>query len=241
VAGLAEKVAQAHDTRWTYEALVRELILAPLGIINEVAVRVPEAEDALICNGHLLEARLASICMSSKMLPERNDGDMLGSMGDGSKSLQEMGMDPRVFNDVSIRASLVPAVNTHWTARGLGTVYAALALDGALPGQGHILSQAYCRRLQAEIAGYEAPGLWPLGFRRMNVSLSSKDPSAVPRGFGFPGLYNCMGYCDPAEGLGVAILVNQLDTKGSAAKEVLATIARVLSVSLHTTDGLGVS
>jgi len=54
-AGFAEKVAQAHDKRWTYEALVHVLILQPLGITNEVAVRAPEAGDVLICNGHILE------------------------------------------------------------------------------------------------------------------------------------------------------------------------------------------
>merc|ERR1711908_101378 len=164
--------------------------------------------------------------MSSKILPQDNDGDMLASMSDGTKALEEMGMDPRVFNDASIRASLLHAINTHWTARGLATIYAALAVDGGLPGQGRILSQAYCQWLQAEIAGSKAPGLWPVGFRRMKVSLSAEDVSAVPRGFGFPGLYNNMAYCDPAEGLAVAILVNQLDMQGSAAKEVLATVAR---------------
>jgi len=243
VAGLAEKIAQAHDKRWTYEALVQELILRPLGIINEVAVRIPEAQDELICNGQILETRLASIGLSGKMLPQNDSVDMFGDLSNANNSLKEMGMDPRAFNDPSLRAALLPAVNTHWTARGLATIYAALACDGALPGQGRILSSSYCRRLQDEIASIKVPGneYWPTGFRRMKVARSANDLTEVPRGFGFPGLFNNMAYCDPAEGLSVAVLVNQFDTKGAAAKELLSTIAQVLDVSRHTTDGLGVN
>jgi len=243
VAGLAEKIAQAHDKRWSYEALVRELVLLPLGIVNEVAVRIPETEDGFICNGQNLEARLASVGISPKVLPQDDTGDILGDMSNGMKALQEMGMDPRVFNDASIRASLLPAVNTHWTARGLATMYAALASDGALPTQGRILSAGYCRRLQAEIESAETPpgGLWPNGFRRMKVASSSSNNSEVLRGFGFPGLFNNMAYCDPAEGLSVAVLVNQLDTHGTAAKEILDVVASELAVSRHSMDGLGVA
>mmetsp|Transcript_121275 Transcript_121275/g.213821 ORF Transcript_121275/g.213821 Transcript_121275/m.213821 type:complete len:984 (-) Transcript_121275:57-3008(-) len=241
VAGLAEKIAQAHDKRWTYEALVRELILLPLGIIQDVAVRIPEAEDKVICNGQNLETRLTSVGVSAKVLPKDGSGDMLGDMSSGMSALEEMGMDPRVFNDASLRSSLLPAVNTHWTARGLATMYSALAFDGAIPGKGRVLSQSYCRRLQAEVASAQGPDLWPCGFRRMKVATSADNRNEVLRGFGFPGLYNNMAYADPAEGLGVAILVNQLDTEGIAAREVLETIARVLRVARHTMDGLGVS
>merc|ERR1719162_2832016 len=104
------------------------------------------------------------------------------------KALEQMGMDPRVFNDASLRASLLPSVNTHWTARGLASMYAALALDGALPGQGRVLSQAYCHRLHAEITSAPGPGLWPSGFRRMKVATAFDNVELVSRGFGFPGL-----------------------------------------------------
>jgi len=241
VAGLAEKAAQAHDKRWTYEALVHELILRPLGICNDVAVRISEAGDPMICRGEILESRLASLGLNSSMLPQDDAGDMLGDMSNATKALEQMGMDPRAFNDMSLRAALLPAVNTHWTARGLASVYGALANDGAIAGQGRVLSADYCRRLQAEIASSEEPGLWPSGFRRMAVASSANDTAAVLRGFGFPGLYNNMAYCDPVEGLSVAILVNQLDTRGTAAKQILSTIAEVLGTAPHTWDGLGVS
>merc|ERR1711975_59780 len=85
VAGLAEKVAQAHDKRWSYEALVLELILRPLGISNDVAVRIPEAAgDPMICNGQNLESRLASIGLNSKMLQQDGAGDMLGDMSNAT-------------------------------------------------------------------------------------------------------------------------------------------------------------
>merc|ERR1719453_160480 len=80
VAGFAEKVAQAHDKRWTYESLVHVLILQPLGIANKVAVRIPEEGDALICNGQILEKRLASIGLNTTMLSQDESGDMLGDM-----------------------------------------------------------------------------------------------------------------------------------------------------------------
>jgi len=167
-------------------------------------------------------------------------GDMLGDMNNSGDTLQEMGMDPRAFNDASLRASLLPAANTHWTATGLATMYAALAGDGSLPGQGRILSAEYCHRLQSDIASSNEQGLWwPKGFRRFKVASSSSNPLPVQRGFGFPGLFNNMAYCDPAEGLSVAILVNQLDKHGTAGKELLGTIAEVLEVAKHTGDGLG--
>jgi len=241
VAGFAEKVAQAHDKRWTYESLVHVLILQPLGIANNVAVRIAEEGDSFICGGLVLEKRLASIGISAKMLSQDGSGDILGDMNNDSSTLQEMGMDPRAFNDASLRASLLPQVNTHWTATGLATMYAALANDGALPGQGRVLSAAYCCRLQEEIAACKEEGLWwPSGFRRFKVASSASNPVSVPRGFGFPGLFNNMAYCDPAEGLSVAILVNQLDTQGTAAKALLGTVAQALGVAKHTGDGLGV-
>merc|ERR1712232_266834 len=126
-------------------------------------------------------------------------------------------------------------------ASGKYTMDAALAVDGGLPAQGRVLSQAYCRRMQIEIASEQELGLWPSGFRRMKVATSVEDGAQVPRGFGFPGLFNNLGYCDPEEGLGVAILVNQLDTEGTAAKDILDAISSVLHVARHSKDGLGVS
>merc|ERR1712079_907717 len=105
-------------------------------------------------------------------------------MGNSMRALEQMGMDPRVFNDASLRASLIPAVNTQWTARGLASMYGALAADGCLLGHCQILSQAYCRRLHAEISSAPGPGLWPSGFRRMKVAASTNDARLVFRGFG---------------------------------------------------------
>merc|ERR1712134_97733 len=95
-----------------------------------------------------------------------SSGDVFDDMTNGSDSLQEMGMDPRAFNDASLRAALLPAVNTHWTARGLATMYSALSGDGSVPGQGRVLSAEYCQRLQEDIATATGPGYWPTGFRR---------------------------------------------------------------------------
>jgi CubicO group peptidase (beta-lactamase class C family) len=241
VAGLVEKIAKAHDKRWTYETLVRELVLIPLDIVSEVAVRIPECEDMAICNGQILESRLTSIGISQKLLPQDSAGDMLGDLSDGINSLKEMGMDPRFFNDRSLRSSLLPAANTHWTARGLATFYAALANSGAIPGKGRILSEAYCKTLHAEIASKKGSSFWPCGFRCMRSATSAGSNTQVPRAFGFPGLFNNMGYCDPVEGLGIAVLVNQFDKEGLAAKKILNVVAQTLGVSGHSKDGLGVS
>jgi len=240
--GLAEQVACQHvqNSRWRYPQLVEDLVLRPLGIQDKVFVCVPS--DGSGCANGIRDdvgPRLTSISMHPKELAE--DGDLLGDFGASNKSngngLQSLGLDPRAFNDPTVRKALLPAVNTHFTARGLATIYAALAMDGSLGNGQRVLSDNGTRALHALVAsggGRTPAATWPGGFRRMQA----------PKGqllFGFPGLFNNMAYSDPAEGLGVAVLVNQLDYEGEATKELLLTAATTMNIAPHSMDGLGVN
>lgn len=240
--GLAEQVAQrfVKNKRCDYASLVTDLILRPLGIVDEVYVRIPCDPKGRGQISEVFMDRVASISLHPKELAQ--DGDLLGCIGgQNAKSggLMSLGLDPRAFNDPAVRQGIIPSANTHFTARGLAAIYAALAAEGHLQGKGRVLSSSYVRKLQQEVASRGCSKTWPLGFRRFCVLPSNDKP--VPRAFGFPGLYNCMAYCDPGEDLGVALLVNQLDYDATASKDLLQTLTTALDVAPHSLDGLGVS
>eukprot|EP00746_Dinoflagellata_sp_MGD_P149183 gnl/MRDRNA2_/MRDRNA2_81254_c0_seq1.p1 gnl/MRDRNA2_/MRDRNA2_81254_c0~~gnl/MRDRNA2_/MRDRNA2_81254_c0_seq1.p1 ORF type:complete len:989 (+),score=202.81 gnl/MRDRNA2_/MRDRNA2_81254_c0_seq1:378-2969(+) len=241
VGGLAEQVAQRalKNKRCDYASLVKDLILYPLGILGEVHVRIPSDGKG---SGQISEEfmdRLASISLHPKELAA--DGDLLGSLGgqqNKSEGLMSLGMDPRAFNDPVVRQGTIPAVNTHFSARGLATIYAALGAEGNLQGKGRVLSIPYVRKIQQEVASVGHQKTWPLGFRRFRVLPKGGEP--MPRAFGFAGLYNNMAYCDPGEDLAVALIVNQLDYDATASKDMLCTLSAALEVAPHSLDGLGV-
>lgn len=238
VAGLAEQVARRHTVRNKYPLLVADLVLRPLGIEGEVFVQVPE--ESVNTEGSSVQERLASIALDPKLFAD-NDSDIFGDIGvgfgSGKDGLGELGMDPRMFNDVSIRAALLPAANTHFTARGLAALYGALGGDGSLSHQGRVLSEEYCRNLQRTIASADGSP-WPCGFRQFHV-VPNGSMTSTGRAFGFTGLMNSVGYCDPEDGLAVAVVVNQLGEFGEAAAELLNAVASVLGTARHTLEGLG--
>lgn len=239
VAGLAEQVARKHTKRSDYKSLVADLVLRPLGIEEDVFVQIPE--ESITQEVSHVQARLASVALDPDLLAKDESNDIFTDIGGGFRSndgIGQLGMDPRMFNDASIRAALLPAANTHFTAGALAVIYGALGGNGSLVHQGRVLSEEYCRNLQREIASYDGRSPWPCGFRRFQV-VPDGDTASVGRAFGFVGLMNSIGYCDPEDGLSVAVVVNQLSENGDAAAELLSTVSSVLGTARHTLEGLG--
>lgn len=139
-------------------------------------------------------------------------------------AIATIGLDPRIFNDPTVRAGLLPAANTHFTARGLATIFASFLKTSSKK----VLSDKYLDEVIYKeclpVAGDKARAdrAWPLGIRVMR---NAKEQPLL----GAPGLINDIGYVDVTNGFACAVLVNQLDTEAAATDALLAEAAKACS------------
>lgn len=252
--GLAEAIARREPKIGTactsYPELVHRFILKPLQIESEVRV--------CIDTKNFDEAdRVASLALHSKHIDRSSD--LFGTFSEeiqdenntsvkeatnnpsasnatkaapkksANPTVSTVGLDPRIFNDPTVRSGILPAANTHFTAKGLATVFGSLLKVGSADSTKKLLSNEYlesvvhqeCKRTFVENLSKSAidndtekKKFYPLGFRllknaRKQILLGS------------PGLVNDIGYCDLENNLSGAVLVNQLDTEARATDAIL--------------------
>ena len=269
--GNGKKGTGNNTTRWRYPELVVDHLLKALRIEDQVRTSlVIDLKSGVPSND---ERRTASIALHERHFDRSND--MLGAFArmmnevkrknspdegereDGSNPskdnktrptfLNTLGLDPRMFNDPTLRCGLLPAANTHFTALGLARIYQALLSPGEL------LSKQYLKNIHDECVAvaeentsqkanaaaqkgtppYDPPRKWPLGFSAMT--------NTAGQGLmGFPGLFNDIGYCDPTNGMAVAVLVNQLDLDAQSTRELLREVGRGLGVPWHAWEKEGI-
>ena len=144
-------------------------------------------------------------------------GDLFDQLADSAAGDDGFALDPRLFNDPSVRRANLPAANMHFTAHALATVYSALA-GGAAAAP--LLPPAYCEMLHRE-ARAAARSRWPLGFGTYRSESGAC-------GFGFNGLWNSCGLCipEPRGGLAIAVLVNTYTPVAEVATNVLDHVFR---------------
>ncbi|KAK7254358.1 hypothetical protein SO694_00009475 [Aureococcus anophagefferens] len=133
--------------------------------------------------------------------------------------------DPRLINEPACASVLLPSTTMHATAAGLAAVYGALAHGGAVEsGRGPILDPYQVDDLHRDFeAARDAAGdgpASPLGFSRYGLERAG----ATRHAFGHAGLGQMFAFADPEDGLGVAVLVNQISPEPVAADAALACL-----------------
>jgi CubicO group peptidase (beta-lactamase class C family) len=130
-------------------------------------------------------------------------------------------------NTTAWRRAEIPAAGGHGSAKGVATLYAALANQGRLGGQ-VLLGPDAIDRLREEQTGRPdvclgvAPG-WGMGV--MLNRLGSFGPNA--RSFGHPGRGGSFGCADPEAGLAMGYVMNQLGLSPLADPRGLALVGAV--------------
>lgn len=217
VGGFVQAVAAKHQFDYAYPQLVSSFITEQLGIGQHVMTEIREVQK--------YQDRLASISTDANLSTSGSKQDIFSALSQSNSDSpsQVAGMDPRMFNDREIREACIPSANTHMTAFGLATIYAALAGSGAVR-ESRILSEQYVRKLHSSIEkSPTSETTWPYGFRKYRQSGRSKAST-----FGFNGLTSSVGFADPSKNVSVAVLVNHITARPTATIAVLRDICSEL-------------
>ncbi len=114
-------------------------------------------------------------------------------------------------NDRAWRAAEVPGGNGHADARGLATIYAALACGGSLDGHTLIspdgIAAATAARFRGVDSGFGLPTAFGAGFRLDDPIYAGL---ASPATFGHSGWGGALAFADPAARLGFAYVTNHM-------------------------------
>lgn len=145
--------------------------------------------------------------------------------------IQAMVTNPEIplttANDEAWRRAEIPAAAGHASAKGIATLYAALANRGQLGGH-TLLSPEAIDRMREEQTGRPdlclgvAPG-WGMGVLLNRLGIYGPNPGA----FGHPGRGGSFGCADPEAGLAMGYAMNQLGGSGLADPRSLALVSAV--------------
>jgi hypothetical protein len=191
----------------TFAAVLEEHLIGPLGLHGQIFAGLPP-EGSPEAEKYEVYERLAA-CTIVRPAGSSGDADLFDELADGA---DDVALDPRIFNDPSVRRANLPAANMHLTAHALATIYTVLAGGPTAPP---LLPAAHCRMVHSE-AQQKARSRWPVGFGTYRSSSGAC-------GVGFNGLWNSCGLCLPESrgGLVLAVLVNTYTTDAIAARRVL--------------------
>jgi len=189
---------------------VQEQITDPLGA--DLYIRLPASEDHRVAP--LVDAPPVEFDVST--LPD---------------DVRAMATNPEIplttANDEAWRRAEIPAAGGHASAKGVATLYAALANRGRLGGQ-TLLSPAAIDRMREEQTGRPdaclmvAPG-WGMGMILNRLGIFGPSPGA----FGHPGRGGSFGCADPETGVAMGYAMNQLGGSGLADPRSLALVNTV--------------
>ncbi|MDB5429059.1 MAG: hypothetical protein JWP35_175 [Caulobacter sp.] len=189
---------------------VQDQIATPLGA--DFYIRLPAGEDHRVAP--IIDA--PAVAFDVNLLPPE---------------VKAMVTNPEIplstANTTPWRRAEIPAAGGHASAKGVATLYAALANQGRLGGQALLGSGAIERLREEQTARLDlclgvAPG-WAMGV--MLNRLGNYGPS--PRAFGHPGRGGSFGFADPETGLAVGYVMNQLSANALADPRGLALVGGV--------------
>lgn len=119
-----------------------------------------------------------------------------------------------VVNTRRWREAELPSTNTHASARGVARVYAALALGGAVHGVRVVDAGALADATAEAAAGEDLvlgrPSRFGLGFQ---LTQPERPLGPNPGAFGHFGAGGSVGFCDPASGVALGYVMNQLGAR----------------------------
>ena len=208
----------------SFRSLLEEHITAPLGLQGQLFAGLPEQGSHEACKYSVYD-RLASCTISR---PSDAAGDLFDDVATSSEG-DGLALDPRLFNDPSVRRANIAAANMHFTAHALATIYASIAGCASVE---QLLPVSFGESVDRDMkASHRTP--WPQGFRAFHFESGDC-------GFGFNGLFNSTGLCVRARGgLALAVLVNTYTSTGEAATRVLDHVFSSRGYGAVKDHGLG--
>ncbi len=119
-----------------------------------------------------------------------------------------------VVNTEAWRAAEIPSTNVHASARGVATVYAALAAGGVLDGvrvaDAAALEAATVERSSGDDLVLGRPSRFGLGFQ---LTQPERPLGPNPGAYGHFGAGGSLGFCDPDAGVGFGYVMNSLGAR----------------------------
>ena len=104
-----------------------------------------------------------------------------------------------------------PSANAHAAARGIARVYAALAAGGPPDGTAIVAAGALADAATEQVYGLDLvlgrPSRFGLGFQ---LTQPERPLGPGPAAFGHFGAGGSLGFCDPATGIAVGYVMNQM-------------------------------
>ena len=184
----------------TVGALLREEIAGPLGA--DVHIGLPACEHD----------RAAQVAWPG---PPPEEGESAG-LEPGRLMAHNAYFNPGglsgagVVNSRAWRAAEVPSANAHATARGIARVYAALGARGR-DGTAIVAAGALADAATEQVYGLDLvlgrPSRFGLGFQ---LTQPERPLGPGPAAFGHFGAGGSLGFCDPATGIAVGYVMNQM-------------------------------
>lgn len=128
-------------------------------------------------------------------------------LGHMAAALMPRGIEELDLASDAVARATMPAVNGHFSARSLATLYALLAGGGSLGGVRLLSPETVARAAEVHSRGIGRvvpyPMHWRLGYHRVNTI-----GARAPRGFGHSGFGGSGGWADPERNLAVALVLN---------------------------------
>ena len=119
-----------------------------------------------------------------------------------------------VVNTRAWRAAEIPSTNLHASARGVATVYRALAAGGVHDGVSVVPRDALDEAAAPQVSGHDLvldrASRFGLGFQ---LTQPERPLGPNPGTFGHFGAGGSLGYCDPVAGVGFGYVMNQLGAR----------------------------
>lgn len=184
--------------------LLRERVAAPLGADVHLGVP-PSATD-----------RIADFLWPFEAPPEEEPPGLFGlELMRHNAYWNPSGLSGAgVVNTEAWRRAELPSTNLHASARGVATVYAALAAGGTLDGVQVVDPAALAASTVEQVEGDDLvlgrPSRFALGFQ---LTQPERPLGPNPGAYGHFGAGGSLGFCDPQTGVGFGYVMNELGAR----------------------------
>lgn len=203
------------------ELLARD-IAGPLGAA--VFIGLPESERGHVATMHVGATLAALDATTPQGVPAFDAYWARRAMTLGSAFPSTLVEGRSGFNDPRVQASEIPAAGGVATARGLATVWAAVADARILDAE----TRQRATRVRSEGAPhFAAPGPWPrwgMGFQLDSEARRYLTPTSL----GHDGAGGQVAFADPDHRVGFAFLTNEMEAGDDRATRVLDALPEVL-------------
>lgn len=198
---------------------LRDEVAGPLGA--DIHLGLPEREDPRVATLYTVGATerifraIPYVLFNPGVVERRLVGALMKKDSDTARAFRnpaELGTKGvNNFNLPAVRRLELPWANAFGTARGLATMYSALACGGAMGDVRLVSSEAIDAVRPRQTFGQDRVLHKPLGWSQGFIKEETHLFSPNEHSFGHPGAGGAIGFCDPDRGLAWAYVMNRMD------------------------------